>query len=119
VVSALRYAELLSKSYRAVYVAVEPDRSQQMQVDWARLFPHVPLVVLDSPYRSLVQPLLDYIDLTRERNPGDTVTVVLPEYFTRHWWDIFLLNTSGPLIKMALAGREDVVLVNVRFRVEG
>lgn len=117
IVPALRYARTLTPDFHAVYVAVEPERTPLFETNWQHLFPNVPLVVLDSPYRSLVGPLLDYIEQVKGDGPDDMVTVVIPEYFTDDWWDVLLHNTSGPLLKLALLGRADVAVVNVRYQI--
>jgi hypothetical protein len=117
IVPALRYAQTLTRGFQAVYVEIEPERTPAFQANWQRLFPEVPLVVLESPYRSLVGPLLDYIEQIKGKDPGDMVTVVIPEYFTDDWWDVLLHNTAGPLLKLALLGRADVAVVNVRYHI--
>src|SRR6266571_2941193 len=117
IVPALRYARALTPQFQAVYVEIEPERTPIMEANWQRLFPEVPLVVLESPYRSLVGPLLDYIEQVKGKGPDDMVTVVIPEYFTDDWWDALLHNTAGPLLKLALLGRADVAVVNVRYHI--
>ena len=70
----------LSPDVRAVYVDVDPAATEQLRHDWPRWGEGVPLVVLESPYRSLMEPLLEYIEQVHASNPGDYVTVVLPEF---------------------------------------
>lgn len=117
IVPALRYARALTPQFQAVYVEVEPEQTPVIEANWQRLFPEVPLVVLESPYRSLVGPLLDYIEQVKASGPDEMVTVVIPEYFTDDWWDAMLHNTAGPLLKLALLGRADVAVVNVRYHI--
>ena len=117
IIPALEYADMLSKEFTAIYVEIEPERTQSVKETWAQEFPAIKLEVLPSPYRSLVKPVLDYID-TLERSPDDVVTVVIPETFTDRWWDILLHNTAGPMLKLQLLGRSDVVVTNVRYHIE-
>ncbi len=117
IVPALRYARLLSPSFRALYLEIDPERTADVRKGWQESFPGVPLCVLPSPYRSIVGPVLDYVDEIRRSGQADLVTVVLPEYFTDAWWDLLLHDAAGPRLKLALLGRDDVVLANVRFHV--
>ncbi|HEX8036942.1 MAG TPA: APC family permease [Ktedonobacterales bacterium] len=73
------------------------------------------LVVIESPYRSLVPPLVAYIDALRDRNPGMTVTVVLPEFVPAHWWERILHNQTAFRLKLALYSDPGVVVVNVPY----
>lgn len=73
------------------------------------------LVMIESPYRSLVPPLVAYIDALRDRNPGTTVTVVLPEFVPAHWWERILHNQTAFRLKLALYSDPGVVVVNVPY----
>ena len=80
VIEALRYASALAKDVRAVYVNVNPESLVQLKKDWPVWGSHVKLVVLQSPFRSMTEPLLEYIDRMEREHPGDYITVVLPEF---------------------------------------
>ncbi len=73
------------------------------------------LIMIESPYRSLVPPLVAYIDALRDRNPGTTVTVVLPEFVPAHWWERILHNQTAFRLKLALYSDPGVVVVNVPY----
>ena len=73
------------------------------------------LVLIESPYRSLVPPLVAYIDALRDRNPGTTITVVLPEFVPAHWWERILHNQTALRLKLALYADPGVVVVNVPY----
>ena len=74
----------------------------------------VDLVILPSPYRSLVQPLLEYIDQVEDRRDDDVVTVVLPEFVPAKWWQHALHNQSALYIKAALMFKRNKVVTSVR-----
>ena len=116
VLPALNYARLLAPTFRAVYIEIDPDHTPQVEASWNRHVPDVPLVVVHSPYRSLVQPLLDYIDKVTDEYEDDVVTLVIPEAFSGNLLDTLLRSTAAAQLKLALLGREDVVVVNVRYR---
>lgn len=106
IVNAITFARAISTEITAVYVELEPGSGEQIQQKWTTLWPNVPLVVLPSPYRSLVGPLLDFLDQTdREHNDGQLAVVMLPEFVPARWWHFFLHNQSAWLIKTALLYR--------------
>ena len=115
VIEALRYASALAKDVRAVYVNVNPDSLVQLKKDWPVWGSHVKLVVLQSPFRSMTEPLLDYIDRMEKEHPDDYITVVLPEFVVKHWWHHLLHNQSALTLKAALLFRPRVVTTSVPF----
>jgi amino acid transporter len=115
VIEALRYASALAKDVRAVYVNVNPESLLQLKKDWPVWGSHVKLVVLQSPYRSMTEPLLDYIDRMEKEHPDDYITVVLPEFVVKHWWHHLLHNQSALTLKAALLFRPRVVTTSVPF----
>ena len=118
VIEALRYASALGNDVRAVYVNVNPESMRLLKRDWPVWGAHVKLVVLQSPYRSLTEPLLDYIDRVVAEHPGNYVTVVLPEFVPKHWWHHLLHNQSALTLKAALLFRRRVVSTSVPFHLE-
>lgn len=115
VIEALRYASALAKDVRAVYVNVNPESLVQLKKDWPVWGSHVKLVVLQSPYRTMTEPLLDYIDRMEKEHPDDYITVVLPEFVVKHWWHHLLHNQSALTLKAALLFRPRVVTTSVPF----
>ena len=115
VVKALRYAQSLSPSPKAVYVELDPSVTARLEERWAKGGCGVPLVVLASPYRSMLRPLLDYIARIRERDANSVVTIVIPEFVPRQWWQHLLHNQTALLVKGALLFRRGVVVVDVPF----
>ncbi len=118
VVEALRYAETLSDDVRAVYVDIDPRATDQIRRDWEMWGGHVTLIVLPSPYRSVIEPLLDYIRAVGLERPDDYVTVILPEFVPARWWQHLLHNQSALLIKGALLFRPNTVVTSVPFHLE-
>jgi amino acid transporter len=115
VVEALRYARSLSDDVQAVYVNVDPAGTEAVKRDWARWGEGVRLVVLESPFRSLMEPLLEHIEQTQSANPEDYVTVILPEFLPARWWHHLLHNQRALLIKGALLFRKHIVVTSVPF----
>src|SRR5688500_19557474 len=76
------------------------------------------MVIIESPYRSLVGPLLAYLDEIDRQRPDDTLTVVLPEFIARHWWEQILHNQTALRIKAALLFRPGTVVTSVPYHLE-
>jgi amino acid transporter len=118
VVAAVQYAKLLSPDAKAVYVETDPQQTHRMEEKWAKWGMGVPLVILTSPYRSVLGPLFEYIDHLQQQQQGDVksvVTVVLPEFIPAHWWQHLLHNQTALLIKGALLFRKDVIVTDVPY----
>jgi hypothetical protein len=117
VVRALQYARTLAPTaaVRGVYVETDPARTARLEGKWVRWGLGVPLVVLTSPYRSLLRPFLDYLDDIQSRGDDQIVTIVLPEFLPRHWWQHILHNQTALLIKGALLFRKNTVVADVPY----
>jgi amino acid transporter len=115
VVDALRYAETLSDDVRAVYVDVNPAATEQLRNEWAKWGGGTQLVVLQSPYRSLMEPLLEYIEGVTKERTNDYTTVILPEFVPKRWWQHLLHNQTSLLIKGALLFQPNTVVTSVPY----
>ncbi len=115
VVQAVEYARTLSSDVRAVYVSVDPMFTERLRSDWEQWGQGVPLVVLESPYRSLLEPFLEYIEQVDAERPGTFLTVVLPEFVPAKWWHHLFHNQRALLIKGALLFKPNVVVTSVPF----
>ncbi len=118
VLQAVAYARSLSDDVRAVFVDTDPEATRLVRCDWAKWADGVPLVVLESPYRSLMEPLMDYVDALQRDHPDDYLTVVLPEFIPARWWQHLLHNQRALLIKGALLFRPRVVVTSVPFHLQ-
>jgi hypothetical protein len=94
---------------------VDPVTTEHVRKDWETWGGRVRLVVLPSPYRSLMEPLLEYIHQTDESQPNDYVTIILPEFVPARWWQHLLHNQRALLIKGALLFRPNTVVTSVPF----
>jgi amino acid transporter len=115
-VYAVRYAKSIAHEVEAVHVAIDPGRVDQVRDLWKAWGGGVQLRVLESPYRSMVQPLVEHIDdLMHGKRRNEMVTVVLPEFVTAHWWEGLFHNQSAFLIKGALLFKPGVVVTSVPY----
>lgn len=103
VLQALRYAKSLSNDVVAVVVDIDPKRTQQVRERWEQWGMGIPLKVLESPYRSVLHPLLRFLDdLEYEIGFNERITVVLPEFVPLKWWHFFLHGQTALMLKLTL-----------------
>ncbi len=106
IIDAVNYARSITNKVTAVYVELEPGAADKVRQAWEAWWPDVPLAVVPSPYRSIIAPLLDYLDETdRQHNDGQLATLILPEFIPAHWWQAVLHNQTAWLLKAALLYR--------------
>lgn len=115
VLRALRFAVGLNCPVQAVHVATLADEAEKLKKQWEKLQVDIPLVLLDSPYRSLAAPLLDYVDAALAADPEAFVAVVIPEFVPQHWRHAVLHNQSAVLLQFALRSRPNAVLISIRY----
>jgi hypothetical protein len=115
VIMALDYARERGQDLRAVYVDLNPEETVKIKEQWEQWGAKIPLVILPSPYRSFLGPLLQYIEGVRQSHPGGWVTVVLPEVIPAKLWQNLLHNQRALLIKAALLFKFRVVVVDVPY----
>jgi amino acid transporter len=115
ILPALTYARSLSPDCRAVHIATDPDRTPALKARWEEWSHGVPLVILNSPYRSLIHPIMHYLDAVQVERRHHLVTLIVPEFVPTKWWHSLLHGNSGLRLKLALLGRKDVVVANVRY----
>lgn len=118
IVNALKYARLIGDDTRAIYIETDPAKTDALKQDWEDYGGDIPLVIMESPYRSLIGPLMRYIDTVQAERSDDVVTVVLPELVSHKWWHRLLHNQYAPLLRLAISSRRDVVLTSVRYFLE-
>jgi hypothetical protein len=122
VVQAVNVGRSIDPNVQAVLVSDDPEQAAAIKTQWERQLPDVPLVIVESPYRALVAPLLSYLDVLDRAWPADKEApitfVVIPEYVARSWWERILYNQSAKRLRQALLGRPHTVVVNVPYRRE-
>ena len=122
VVQAVNFGRTMTADVRAVFVTDDEEEGEALRRRWLRQLPGVPLVIVESPYRVLIEPVVAYLDVLEATWPPtkeEPITiVVLPEYVARHWWERLLYNQSARRLKAALVGREHTVIADVPYRRE-
>ena len=120
VIPALEFAKSLAQdNVTALYVDLDSEEAARIKQKWMRWGCGVPLEILPSPYRSLVRPILRYIDEMDARYDDDVLSVILPEFVPSKWWHHLLHNQTALLIKAALLFRKGTVVISVPYHLEG
>jgi hypothetical protein len=112
---ALDFARGFEEQVYAVHVTEEPEGAKEITRELHEYDPKIKLVVLESPYRAVLEPLLNYIDALHEQDPEAFVTVIVPEFLTAHWWQRILHNGTAAQLNRALKPHPNVAVVNVPY----
>ncbi|HET7034734.1 MAG TPA: APC family permease [Thermomicrobiaceae bacterium] len=115
---AIEYARQITSNVTAVHVTDDPDDARQMQERWDELGLDVPLVIIESPYREIVGPLVNYVEQLHRERQDLTITVVLPEFVPAHLYELLLHNQTALRLKFALWTHPDVVVINVPYHLK-
>ena len=111
----LALARTMSDTVIAVHVCDDEDHIGRLRAKWEAWGNHVPLEILESPFRSFVRPLLSYIDAIDRQRVDDTLVIVLPELVATRWWHHLLHNQTALRLKAALLFRPGTIVVNVPY----
>jgi hypothetical protein len=116
VVQAIRFARTMSDDVTAIHVTDDLEAGERIRARFERQLPGIPLVIVESPFRSLVQPLVRYLEDAAQEHPDEVVVVLLPEYVPHHWWERFLYNENGQRIERGLLGHANILVAEVPYR---
>jgi len=116
VVQAVKFGRTMSDDVSAIHVTDDLERAGEIRKRFARQLPGLPLIVVESPFRSLVRPLVRYLEDAAANAADQVVIVLLPEYVPRHWWERFLYNDSARRIEHSLLGRPNILVAAVPYR---
>lgn len=115
VLNAIRYGQSLTKDLRICYVKTDEEAYQRLKLAWQDKFPDLKLYVLESPYRSISEPILKFIDTVSNEKPSEFITVIFPEFVTAKWYHQLLHNQTAWLIKLALIYKKNIIVTSVKY----
>jgi hypothetical protein len=117
-IAALRYARILSDDVTAVHVSIEPAEAEKVRKKWETWGEGVRMVMLNSPYRLFLEPLLDYInELAQNRQPGETITIVVPEFISNSRLTGALHMNTAQILRSQLRRQPGIVIIDVPYHV--
>ena len=116
--SAMAYARSLGPDVTAVHVSIDPEESAKVREKWEQFGDGTRLVILNSPYRLLLEPVLEYIQqLLSVREPNEVLTVIVPQFVPSHWWENLLHNQTALMLRFALLFKPGLVIMEVPYQV--
>jgi amino acid transporter len=118
VVHAIRVGLTMARDVEVVHVTADLDEGERFRDRAEQQMPGSRVVIVESPYRSLVNPFVRYLEVSQTEHPDEVTIVLIPEYMPNHWWDRILYNQNSRRIRQALVGRRDVVVLDVPYRRE-
>ena len=118
-IEALNYARTLSDDITAVHVSLDAVESAKVRAKWAVWGDGIRLVMLDSPYRLLLEPILAYVDkIAALRQPNEIITIVVPQFVPKHWWHNLLHTQTAMQLRLVLMFKRGIVVTDVSYQVE-
>jgi hypothetical protein len=117
-IDALRYARLLSDDVTAVHISMDDKQAEKIRAKWRIWGEGTRLVILDSPYRLFIEPLLGYIEeIIENRQPNETFTIVVPQFIASKRWHNSLHMQTAEVLRQELLSRHGVVVTDVPYHV--
>jgi amino acid transporter len=117
--SALRYARALSDDVTAIHVSMDLEEAEKLKAKWEQWGDGTRLVILESPYRLLIEPLLEYIEgIASKRQPNETITIVVPQFVPKHWYHNLLHTNTVIWLRLALLFKPGIVITDVPYQVD-
>ena len=113
---AIAFANSVSKEATAVHVTNDADTTDDLRAQWPEWSGGAELIIIESPYRALVGPLLAYLDVLQRQDPTRPILVVLSEFVPRHWWENLLHNQTALRLKLRLFSRPNTIVADVPYR---
>ena len=115
---AIAFANSISQHATAVHVTNDPDTADELRRRWPEWAGTTELVVVESPYRALIGPLIAYMDALQRQDPSRPILVVLSEYVPKHWWENLLHNQTALRLKLRLFGRRNTIVADVPYHLD-
>lgn len=115
----LRYAKAISKDIVALHIATDELVSKKVEDKWSCWNPGVPLITIYSPYRLVIQPLVNYISIMeKQKRPEDYITILIPEFETKKWWHRLMHNQTGWILRTMLILKQNVIVTTIPFHLK-
>jgi len=117
--AALKYARTLSMDVTAVHISIDAKETDKIEEKWNRWGDGVRLIVLHSPYREFLEPMLEYVDqISDVLSPNEVITIVVPQFNPPRWWTRFLHTRTAEVLRKALLNRDGIVILEVPYQIK-
>jgi amino acid transporter len=114
----ISYAKCISKDITAFSVVFNKEQEQTIRATWEKWYPDIKLDVVYSPYRTILQPLLDYLNKQENHKEGTFVTILMPQFITKKWWHVLLHNQTAVYLRFYLIWKKDIVVSTLPFHLK-
>jgi amino acid transporter len=116
--AALAYARTLSQDVTSLHVSTDPLESEKVREKWELFGEGTRLVLLESPYRLLIEPVMNYLEqILEKRQPNEIITVVVPQFVPKHWWENLLHNQTAMMLRMGFMFKPGLVIIEVPYQI--
>ncbi|MDR3541606.1 MAG: APC family permease [Desulfosporosinus sp.] len=116
VANTIEYAVSISNDITAVHIVLDDEKAEKLKAKWAIYYPGISLIMISSPYRAMLAPLLDYLnEVEKSIQPYELIMILIPEFITPKWWQYFLHNQSGWILKSVLLLNKSYVIASVPY----
>ena len=112
---AMSFARTICKDITVLHIATDPARADKIKQKMQQYAPDLKLVIVESPLRAFMRPLLNYVEVLHNQHPGGFLTIVMPEFITAHWWERFLHNRTAEHLTQAFKKHPNIAVVNVPY----
>ena len=112
---AMSFARTICKDITVLHIATDPVRAEKIKQKMLTYAPDLKLVIVESPLRSFMRPLLNYVEVLHNQHPGGFLTIVMPEFITAHWWERYLHNRTAEQLTQAFKKHPNIAVVNVPY----
>ncbi|KRH98408.1 APC family permease [Cylindrospermopsis sp. CR12] len=114
-IEALDYARIIADKIVAIHVDIGSTDRKTLEEKWQKLESDIPLYIIDSPYRSVIDPVVKFVSEFEEQYPNMFTTVIIPSFVTRNWWDAILHNQTTLFLKVALRAEKSRIVTSVNY----
>ena len=115
---AISFARTICEEIIVLHVSTDAAEADKVQSKMNTYAPDLKFVVVETPFRSIMRPLLTYVDAIHKQNPGAFVSIILPEFITAHWWERFLHNRTAEQLTKAFKKHPDVAVILVPYQLK-
>jgi hypothetical protein len=117
-IKALKFAQTLSDDITAIHISLDPKEAGRIEQKWSLWGESNRLIILHSPYRTLIEPLVEYVDqISKTTMPNEIITIVVPQFNSKNIWNKYLHTRTAETLRKVLLNRDDIVIIEVPYQV--
>ncbi|WP_027410286.1 APC family permease [Anoxybacteroides tepidamans] len=118
VAQSVQYARSISDDITAISIVFHEEEEQKLRAKWEKFYPDVELKVIYSPYRTILSPMLDYINQIERETEGAPITILMPQFIVKKWWHTLLHNQTAIFLRFFLILKKDIVIATMPYHLK-